>query len=120
MIGGGYIGLEAAASARALGAEATIIEKEPRVLARVACQALSEFFQSYHRSKGVVFELGAGVAAIEGDAGQAVGVRLDDGRLIEADAVLIGVGAVANDELASASGLQCENGILVTLKGGDV
>ena len=115
VIGGGYIGLEAAASARALGAEAVVIEKESRVLARVACEALSTFFQDYHRQKGVVFELGAGVAAIEGQEGRAIGVRLSDGRLIAADAVLIGVGAVANDELARDSGLECENGVLVDL-----
>ncbi len=115
VIGGGYIGLEAAASARALGAEAVVIEKESRVLARVACQELSTFFQDYHRQKGVGFELGAGVDAIEGDGGHAVGLRLSDGRLIEADSVLVGVGAVANDELAKDSGLECENGILVDL-----
>ena len=115
VIGGGYIGLEAAASARALGAEAVVIEKEPRVLARVACEALSTFFQDYHRQKGVVFELGAGVDGIEGEDGRAAGVRLSDGRLIAADAVLVGVGAVANDELARDSGLECENGILVDL-----
>jgi len=115
VIGGGYIGLEAAASARALGAQAIVIEKEPRVLARVACEALSSFFQDYHRQHGVIFELGAGVEAIEGEGGHAVGVRLSDGRLIEADAVLVGVGAVANDELAKDAGLECENGVLVDL-----
>jgi 3-phenylpropionate/trans-cinnamate dioxygenase ferredoxin reductase subunit len=115
VIGGGYIGLEAAASARALGAAAVVIEKEPRVLARVACEILSTFFQDYHRAKGVVFELGAGVDAIEGQDGRAVGVRLSDGRLIAADAVLVGVGAVANDELASEAGLECENGVVVDL-----
>ncbi len=115
VIGGGYIGLEAAASARALGAQAVVIEKEPRVLARVACEALSVFFQDYHRAKGVVFELGAGVERIEGHDGRAVGVRLSDGRVIAADAVLVGVGAVANDELAREAGLPCENGVLVDL-----
>ena len=53
VIGGGYIGLEAAASARALGAEAVVIEREARVLARVACEALSDFFTDYHRARGV-------------------------------------------------------------------
>jgi 3-phenylpropionate/trans-cinnamate dioxygenase ferredoxin reductase subunit len=115
VIGGGYIGLEAAASARSLDAEAVVIEKEPRVLARVACEALSTFFQDYHRQKGVVFELGADVERIEGEAGRVVGVRLSDGRLIGADAVLIGVGAIANDELAKDAGLKCENGVLVDL-----
>jgi 3-phenylpropionate/trans-cinnamate dioxygenase ferredoxin reductase subunit len=115
VIGGGYIGLEAAASARSLHAEAVVIEKETRVLARVACEALSTFFQDYHRQKGVVFELGADVERIEGEGGRVVGVRLSDGRLIGADAVLIGVGAIANDELAKDAGLKCENGVLVDL-----
>ena len=115
VIGGGYIGLEAAASARALGAEAVIIEREPRVLARVACEALSFFFQDYHRSKGVTFVLNAGVDAIEGVDGRAAGVRLSSGDLITADAVLVGVGAVPNQELAEAGGVICDNGIVVDL-----
>jgi 3-phenylpropionate/trans-cinnamate dioxygenase ferredoxin reductase subunit len=115
VIGGGYIGLEAAASGRALNAQVVVIEMEPRVLARVACETLSAFFQQYHRAKGVVFELGAGVAAIEGCDGRAVGVHLSDGRRLAADAVLVGVGAIANDELAADSGLACQNGVLVDL-----
>jgi 3-phenylpropionate/trans-cinnamate dioxygenase ferredoxin reductase subunit len=115
VIGGGYIGLEAAASGRALNAEVAVIEKEPRVLARVACETLSIFFQEYHRAKGVVFELNAGVDAIEGSDGRAVGVRLSDGRMLEADAVLVGVGAIANDELAADAGLECQSGVLVDL-----
>ncbi len=115
VIGGGYIGLEAAAAARSLGAAVTVIEKEPRVLARVACELLSRFFQDTHRAHGVVFELGIGVDAIAGRGGQASGVHLSDGRLIEADAVLVGVGAIANDDLARAAGLECANGIRVDL-----
>ncbi len=115
VIGGGYIGLEAAASARALGADAVVIEREPRVLARVACEALSTFFQDYHRAKGVTFVLNAGVDAIEGADRRAAGVRLSSGELIVADAVLIGVGAMPNQELAEASGVACDNGIVVDL-----
>ena len=115
VVGGGYIGLEAAASARALGAEAVIIEREPRVLARVACEALSTFFQDYHRSKGASFVLNADVEAIEGADGRAAGVRLTSGELIAADAVLVGVGAVPNQELAEAAGVTCDNGIVVDL-----
>jgi 3-phenylpropionate/trans-cinnamate dioxygenase ferredoxin reductase subunit len=117
VVGGGYVGLEAAASARALGAEAVIIEREPRVLARVACETLSNFFQSYHEAKGVRFELNAAVLSIAEEEGRAAGVRLGDGRTIAADAVLIGVGAVANDELAREAGLECDNGILVGHEG---
>ncbi len=63
VVGGGYVGLEAAASARALGAHAMIIEREDRVLARVACHALSSFFQDYHAARGISFALNAGVEA---------------------------------------------------------
>lgn len=115
VVGGGYIGLEAAASARALGASVTILEREVRVLARVACPLLSDFFQAQHRAQGVVIDVNAFVEALEGAGGQVSGVRLADGRLIEADAVLVGVGAVANEELARDAGLACDGGIVVDL-----
>jgi 3-phenylpropionate/trans-cinnamate dioxygenase ferredoxin reductase component len=113
IVGGGYIGLEAAASARALGADAVILEREARVLARVACPALSSFFASYHRANGVTIDENAFVEALEGEGGRVTGVRLADSRLIEADAVLVGVGAVANEELARHAGLACDGGIVV-------
>ena len=116
IIGGGYIGLEAAASARALGAWALIIEREPRILARVACEALSSFFQRYHEAKGVNFELSAGVEALEGEDGQVRQVRLTDGRVVACDAVLVGVGALPNEEIARDAGLDCANGIVVDLQ----
>jgi 3-phenylpropionate/trans-cinnamate dioxygenase ferredoxin reductase component len=115
VIGGGYIGLEAAASARSLGAEVTIIERESRVLARVACPILSDFFHTFHCSQGVTIEVDAQVAALDGAGGHVTGVRLADGRLIPCDATLIGVGAVANDELARDAGLACNNGIVVDM-----
>ncbi|KQY84899.1 NAD(P)/FAD-dependent oxidoreductase [Brevundimonas sp. Root1423] len=108
IVGGGYVGLEAAASARALGAEAVVIERMDRVLARVASEALSTFFTARHRSEGVEILTGAEVTAF-----QDAGVRLADGRLIEADAVLVGVGALAADDLARAAGLDCGNGVVV-------
>ncbi|WP_332654721.1 NAD(P)/FAD-dependent oxidoreductase [Brevundimonas sp.] len=108
VVGGGYVGLEAAASARALGAEAVVIERMDRVLARVASRTLSDFFTRYHREHGVEVLTSAEVTAFE-----AGGVRLGDGRLIEADATLVGVGALARDQLARATGLVCENGVVV-------
>ena len=108
VIGGGYVGLEAAASARALGAQAVVIERMDRVLARVASQTLSDFFTRRHRAEGVEIITGAEVTAFEDD-----GVRLSDGRLIAADAVLVGVGALARDELARAAGLAVDNGVVV-------
>ena len=90
-----------------------MVEREPRVLARVACETLSTFFQDYHRDRGVVFELDAGVEAFEGEGGRIVGVRLSDGRLIACDAALVGVGATPNDELAKDAGLECAGGVVV-------
>ncbi|MDP1735897.1 MAG: FAD-dependent oxidoreductase [Caulobacter sp.] len=116
IIGGGYIGLEAAASARALGASAVILEREQRILARVACQALSDFFTAYHQARGVSFRLGVEITAFEGEAGKVTGVRLADGGLIACDAALVGVGAIPNDDLARAAGLECANGIVVDLQ----
>ena len=116
IIGGGYIGLEVAASARALGAEAIVLEREDRLLARVACPILSDFFLDYHGARGVAFELGCRIEALVGDtAGSVNAVRLSDGRMIGCDVVLVGVGAVANDALARDAGLQCDNGIIVDL-----
>jgi 3-phenylpropionate/trans-cinnamate dioxygenase ferredoxin reductase subunit len=115
VIGGGYIGLEAAASARALGAEAIVIEREPRLLARVACTALSEFFLSYHRGKGVSFALAAQVTEIQGKDGKVTGVAFANGKPIPCDVVLIGIGVIPNDDLARAAGLDCQDGVLVDL-----
>lgn len=115
VVGGGYIGLEAAASARALGAEATIFEREARVLARVACRELSTFFQDYHRAHGVAFELDARIEALVGEEGHVAGVQLADGRTIPCDVALVGVGAQPNDELARAAGLECADGVVVSL-----
>jgi 3-phenylpropionate/trans-cinnamate dioxygenase ferredoxin reductase subunit len=116
VIGGGYVGLEAAASARSLGAEAVIIEREARVLARVACPELSAFFQATHEAHGVRILCNASVVGLEGEGGVVRGVRLADGRVIACDAALIGVGAVPNTELASEAGLECEGGIVVDLR----
>jgi 3-phenylpropionate/trans-cinnamate dioxygenase ferredoxin reductase subunit len=115
VIGGGYIGLEAAASGRALGAEVVVIEREPRLLARVAGQTLSDFLRDYHGARGVKFELGARITAIEGDGGHVTGVRLADGRLIECDSALIGVGAQPVDDLARQAGILCADGVVVDL-----
>ncbi|MFY8210413.1 MAG: NAD(P)/FAD-dependent oxidoreductase, partial [Caulobacter sp.] len=116
VVGGGYVGLEAAASARALGSHAMVIERESRVLARVACETLSHFFQDYHGKHGVAFELNAGVAAFEGQDGHVTGVRFADGRVVACDVVLVGVGAVPNDELAKDAGLSTVNGVVVDLE----
>lgn len=112
VIGGGYIGLECAATARAMGIEVTVFERAPRILERVASAPLSEFLTQYHSAKGVRFFLDASVVEILG-ADCASGVRLADGRVFECDAVLVGVGAVPSTELAIAAGLECSDGISV-------
>jgi 3-phenylpropionate/trans-cinnamate dioxygenase ferredoxin reductase subunit len=113
VIGGGYIGLEVAASARALGAEAVVIEREPRILARVACPVLSDFFTRHHTDRGVAFEVGADVEALVGAGDQVSGVRLATGEVIDCTAVLIGVGAPPDEGLAARAGLPCQGGVVV-------
>ena len=113
VIGAGYIGLEAAASARTIGAEVTVIEREARVLARVASPLLSEYMQRRHETAGLRFVLDAAVEAFEGSDGRVAGVRLSDGEHVPCDAVLIGTGAAPNDALARVAGLTCADGIVV-------
>jgi 3-phenylpropionate/trans-cinnamate dioxygenase ferredoxin reductase subunit len=113
VVGGGYVGLEVAASARALGAEVMVVEREARLLARVAGEALSGFFHAYHSGRGVRFLLGGSVTAVEGDNGHAVAAILDHGERLPSDVVLIGVGALPNQEIAQAAGLPCQDGVIV-------
>lgn len=115
VIGGGYIGLEVAASARALGVPVTVVERESRVLARVASPPLSDFFHRAHAAHGVRVLCDASVTAIDGASGLVAGVRLGDGAMLPCDAVLIGIGAGPDDALARAAGLACDNGIVVDL-----
>jgi len=115
VVGGGYIGLEVAASGRALGADVIVLEREERLLARVACEPLSTFFKGYHEKHDVRFELSATVTGFEGQDGHVTGVKLDDGRVIACDAVVVGVGAHPNDELAKDAGLECARGVVVDL-----
>jgi 3-phenylpropionate/trans-cinnamate dioxygenase ferredoxin reductase subunit len=116
VVGGGYIGLEVAASGRALGAEVVVIEREERLLARVACEVLSSFFKAYHEQQGVSFELDSTVAGFEGQAGHVTGVTLADNRVIACDAVVVGVGAHPNIELAADAGLEVARGVVVDLE----
>lgn len=109
LIGAGYVGLEAAASAIALGAKATVIEREARVLARVASEPLSRYFTRLHQDKGVDLITKAEVLKIK----DGKTVYLSDGQVLTGDAVLVGIGALAADDLAREAGLNCGNGIVV-------
>ena len=112
IIGGGYIGLEVAAVVRGEGREVTVLEALDRVLKRVTGPAVSEFYTRYHRERGVDIRVGAKIVAIEGEGRGAI-VRLDPDERLPADLVLVATGARANDELARAAGIACEDGILV-------
>lgn len=117
LVGGGYIGLEVAASARALGARATVIELEDRLLARVASRPVSNFLEGYHRARGVEIITCASVAALETDGGRLTNVRLADGRRFQCTAAVVAIGGVPNDQLGRMAGLSCDGGILVDHNG---
>ncbi len=114
VIGGGFIGLEVAATARKKGLTVTVLEAAPRLLGRVLAPMLSDWYAELHRGHGVQLVLGAQIEEIITDhEGQATGVRLKDGTLYPAGLVVVGIGVNANDELARAAGLECERGIVV-------
>ncbi|MPZ82512.1 MAG: ferredoxin [Actinophytocola sp.] len=113
VVGGGFIGLEVASAARARGRSVTVVEVADRLLARAVAPVVSEFYRGAHVRRGTAVRLGVGVAAIEGVAGRATGVRLTDGTLLPADLVVVGVGVVPRTELAEQLGLACAGGIVV-------
>ncbi len=114
VVGGGYIGLEVAATARELGLDVTVLEMADRVMNRVVCPELSSFFTEEHSRRGVRILCGSRVRALAGNgAGRVRAVGTEDGTEHPADVVVIGVGVVAADELAVSAELECSNGIVV-------
>jgi 3-phenylpropionate/trans-cinnamate dioxygenase ferredoxin reductase subunit len=111
VIGGGFIGLETAASAVKRGAAVTVLEAADRLMGRAVAPEIGAWFADLHRRKGVDVRLGARIGAIEG-AGKVERVALD-GEMIPADIVVIGIGIVPNVELAAAAGIEVGNGIVV-------
>ena len=111
IIGAGFIGLEIAATAASLGAEATVVEIA-RPMGRAVSPIMSDFFLREHAAFGARFRLGVGVAAIKGRE-HAETVILTDGEELTADLVVVGIGVVAEDALARECGLECDNGIVV-------
>jgi len=112
IIGGGYIGLEAASVGIKKGLHVTVVEALPRVLARVTAPEISAFYERVHRGHGVDLRTGVGVHALEGN-GDACTLVLTDGTRLAADLVVIGVGLIPNTELAEAAGIEVSNGIVV-------
>ncbi|SNS98798.1 NAD(P)/FAD-dependent oxidoreductase [Tropicimonas sediminicola] len=108
IIGGGFIGLELAATARSLGARVTVIEAAPRLLARAVPAEIAAVVEARHRAEGVDLRIGTGVANATGET-----ITLADGATHAFDAVIAGVGSVPNTELAEQAGLTVENGVRV-------
>ena len=113
VIGGGFIGLEIAATARVLGKEVTILEALPRLMARVVAPVVSEYFLDAHRREGVEVRLNACVSSIQGTGGKVSAVVLENQTVLPADLVVVGIGVLPNVELAAAAGLAISNGIAV-------
>jgi 3-phenylpropionate/trans-cinnamate dioxygenase ferredoxin reductase subunit len=113
VVGGGFIGLEAAAVARAYGKTVTVVEAADRLIGRAVAPVVSEFYLDAHRRRGSEVLLSTGVAGFTGEAGRVTGVVLTDGRELTADLVMVGVGVVPRTELAEQLGLTCDGGIVV-------
>lgn len=111
IVGGGYIGLEAAAVAAKKGLKVTLVEMADRILQRVAAPETSEYFRELHRSHGVDIREGVGLDRVLGEDGHVTGARLTDGTELELDFVVVGVGIAPACELAEAAGIEIENGI---------
>jgi 3-phenylpropionate/trans-cinnamate dioxygenase ferredoxin reductase subunit len=114
VVGGGYVGLEVAASASHLGCTSTVLEREQRALARVASAELATFLSTYHASHGTSVLTGSDVRSLlPGSDGSVAEVELGDGTRLPCDVVLVGVGAVPRTALAEAAGIACDQGVLV-------
>jgi len=111
IVGGGYIGLEAAAGLTKFGKQITVLEGQNRVLARVAGEPLSRFYEQEHRAHGVTIRLGIAVDALTGESGRVSGVRLADGEILPADIVIVGIGIIPEVEPLLAAGAQGGNGV---------
>ena len=111
IVGGGYIGLEAAAVLSKLGKQVTVLEAMDRVLARVAGPVLSHFYEAEHRAHGVTIRTGVTVSAISGESGRASGVVLADGEHIPADIVIVGIGIIAATAPLIRAGAAGSNGV---------
>ncbi|MGN6609929.1 MAG: NAD(P)/FAD-dependent oxidoreductase [Jatrophihabitans sp.] len=116
IIGGGYVGLECAASLRNLGLEVTLLEAAERVLERVTAPEVSAFFTRIHRDEGIDIRTGALVVGLIGDT-RVREVVLTGGESIPADLVVIGIGIEPNTELAAAAGLKVDDGVLIDPRG---
>lgn len=116
IVGGGYIGLEAAAVAAKQGLNVTLVEMADRILCRVAAPQTADYFRALHRAHGVDIREGIGLEQLTGK-GSVSGAVLSDGSTLEVDFVVVGIGILPEDRLAAAAGVETDNGILVNSLG---
>ena len=116
VVGGGYIGLEAAAVARKIGLEVVLVEMGLRLLGRVASAETADWFRALHRGHGVDIREGVGLERLTG-AGRVTGAVLSDGSRLDVDLVLAGIGAHPVTDLAEAAGIACDGGVVVDALG---
>lgn len=116
IVGGGYIGLEAAAVCAKLGLQVTLVEASERILQRVAAPETSDYFRSLHQAHGVDLREGTGLVRLTGED-HVSGAELADGSTLEVDFVIVGVGITPGDELAAAAGITLDNGIKTDAQG---
>ena len=114
VVGGGYLGLEVAATVTNFNIDITLIEAAERILQRIACAETSNLFRDLHRSHGVDIRESAQIKTLLESNGQLCGVQLCSGEIIEASLALVAIGNQPNIELAEMTGLDCNNGIAVT------
>ena len=112
VIGGGYIGLEAAAVAAKLGLSVTVIEMAPRILGRVAAPETADVIRAAHEAHGVEIREGCGLVRLAGE-GHVTGAELTDGTMLDVDLAIVGTGIRPDTALAEAAGIVCENGVAV-------
>ena len=117
IVGGGYIGLEAAAVASKLGLNVTLVEMADRILQRVAAPETSDFFRTLHKDHGVDICEGVGLDHLTGEDGKVTGAVLSDGSTLSVDFVIVGVGIVPNSTVAETAGLELDNGIKTNAMG---
>ncbi|RIV82809.1 NAD(P)/FAD-dependent oxidoreductase [Aurantiacibacter zhengii] len=113
VIGGGYIGLEAAAVLRKLGHDVTLVEALPRVLARVAGEEISDFYAEEHRKHGVDVRLATSVSSLDGKDGRVSRICLENGEGFACDLAIVGIGIVPDVDALIGAGAQCDNGVKV-------
>lgn len=117
IVGGGYIGLEAAAVCAKRGVKVTLVEMGDRILQRVAATETSDYFRALHAEHGVEIREGTGLERLEGEGGQVKRAVLGDGSMLDVDFVVVGVGITPGTQLAELAGLELDNGIKTDAQG---